>query len=349
MTDQEFLSTVLVIGSSGFIGSHLTQLLTSRGHRVIGLDAQKSSENYGVDEFIQGDIRQPEHVNQALRGVDAVINLAALHADFGHVPEEYFETNDRGMSILLEAMTTAHVNRLLFTSSIAVYGDRSDEVREETTPNPTSPYGSSKLAAEQRVNEWVEADPQRSVRIIRPCVVYGERNVANMMNLIRQIDSGFFVLFGSGSNVKATAYVGNLVQAICMQYEQSSPGLKLYNYADKPDMTVNKIVGVIRRELGRPPSPLRFPLWLGRIAAAPFDLIMRTTGKNLPISSARVKKLARPTLVSAQKIRADGFEQMIEPEVGLSRMVRYFLAQSEADAQTVTAQPPVERREPANP
>ena len=70
---------------------------------------------------------------------------------------------------------------------------------------------------------WVAEDSRRSAIVLRPCVVFGERNMANMQNLIRQIHSGHFVLFGAGDNVKAAAYVGNLVPVILGLIETQQP------------------------------------------------------------------------------------------------------------------------------
>lgn len=320
-------SKILVIGSSGFIGSHLTTLLASQGHEVVGMDRLPPTGEFGLSRFLQGDVRDSEQLRQAVQGIDVVINLAAIHFDFGHTDEEYFETNEGGMKLLLQAMADADVRRLIFTSSIAVYGDRDDEPNEETQPTPTSPYGASKLAAERLIEQWAPQDPSREIVIVRPCAVYGERNVSNMMNLIRQIHSGYFLLFGSGKNPKATAYVGNLVDAIALQISLLKPGIQVYNYSDKPDLTVREIVGVIRQALGRQPRPLSMPLWLGVLAAVPFELASKLTGRNFPVSIARVKKLSRPTRVSAERIRNAGFVQRVDSREGLKRMVQHFLEQ----------------------
>ena len=317
---------ILIIGSAGFIGSHLSTLLAQQGHEVYGFDLHAPTDDFGVTQHYTGDVRKKDDLLRALHGVDTVINLSAIHFDFGHADDEYFETNERGMMALLQAMTESGVRRLIFTSSIAVYGDYEGWADEDTPPNPNTPYGASKLAAEERVRQWVSEDPTRSVVIIRPCAVYGERNVSNMMNLIRQINSGFFILFGSGKNVKATAYVGNLVAALALQLEQLSPGLRTFNYADKPDMKVREIVGIIRKSLGMNPRPLSLPLWLGVIAAVPFELVTKLTGKNLPVSIARVKKLSKPTQVMAQRIRDAGFQQQVTSAEGLKRMVEHYLS-----------------------
>jgi nucleoside-diphosphate-sugar epimerase len=213
-------------------------------------------------------------------------------------------------------------------SSIAVYGERPDEADETTTPRPTTVYGASKLAAEQLVSQWQAADQRRSATILRPCVVYGERNTSNMLKLIRQVDSGLFVLFGSGHNIKAIAYVGNLVDAMAMLVGRSAEGLHVYNYADKPDQTAFEIVSTIRRALGKQQPLWRLPLWTGRLAALPFDATSKLTGWNLPVSWTRVRKLAQQTAISSQKIRNAGYRQMIDPKEGLCRTVRHYQAQT---------------------
>ena len=136
-----------------------------------------------------------------------------------------------------------------------MYGTLREEVDEDTPPAPLTPYGASKLAAEELVRAWVTEEPERSAIVVRPCVVFGERNLANMLNLIRQIDSGLFMLFGSGNNVKATAYVVNVVSIIEGLIASWPPGFRLYNYADKPDLTVGEIVGIIRQALGKKSRP----------------------------------------------------------------------------------------------
>lgn len=319
---------ILVIGSAGFIGSHLTRMLADRGHEVVGLDLRSPAENFGCQRFVQGSLLDHAALSQCLEGVGTVFHLAAIHADVGHEPSEYWETNETGTLHLATAMDKQGVHRLLFVSSMAVYGDRDDEPSEVSETRPTSIYGASKAAAEKVVQQWVANDSRNAAMIVRPSVVYGERHVANVRTLIRQIHSGWFFEFGSGANVKATAYVENLTAALFFCLERMAPGLEVYNYADKPDLTSHEIVVAISRFLGRQHPPQRLPFWLGLIAAAPFDVVAKCLRKPLPISMARVRKLARPTPISAEKIRAAGFQQPIPSEVGLRRMVDDYLHRS---------------------
>ena len=78
---------ILVTGSSGFIGSHLTPLLAERGHEVVGFDTQEPTADYRLSKFVQGDIRKRQDVLEALDEIDCVINLAAVHFDYGNTDE----------------------------------------------------------------------------------------------------------------------------------------------------------------------------------------------------------------------------------------------------------------------
>ncbi len=317
----------LVIGSAGFIGSHLTQMLADRGQYVVGFDLRSPRATFGCRHFVQGNLLDSQVVRSALEGVDTVIHLAAVHADVGHEEREYWETNEGGTRLLTELMTKQGVRRLLFVSSMAVYGDRDDEPTEDSDLRPTSVYGASKVAAESVVRQWVASDDRNQAVILRPAVVYGERHMANVRTLIRQIDSGWFFQFGPGSNIKATAYVENLTEAMDFCLGRMKPGVETFNYADKPDLTSHEIVEAISRFLGRRRPPLQLPFWFGLLAALPFDLASKCVGRPLPVSTARVRKLAKATPISAQKIRAAGFHQPIPADEGLRRMVADYVGQ----------------------
>src|SRR5690606_532589 len=120
-------------------------------------------------------------------------------------------------------------------SSVAVYGENKVPSHEEMSPIPSNDYGASKLAAENVLKEWQSEKQDRQVVVIRPCLVYGPRNVANMYNLIKQIDSNKFFNVGKGNNIKSVCYVENIVEATlyCISHI-SDPGFHLFNYVDDP-------------------------------------------------------------------------------------------------------------------
>ena len=96
---------ILVVGNSGFIGSHLSERLASAGHEVVGLDLRQPAQRFGLTRFVQGDIRLRHEILPALEGVEAVIHLAAVHKDRGHAEAEYWDTNENGTRQLLQTLS----------------------------------------------------------------------------------------------------------------------------------------------------------------------------------------------------------------------------------------------------
>jgi nucleoside-diphosphate-sugar epimerase len=316
---------ILICGSSGFIGMHLVKALAGDGYKVFGLDLVRPTEETGMIDFNQGDIRVRSHIERSINGVDCVVNLAAKHHDFGISREEYFDTNEIGSKVLLDCLTETGVKKYIFFSTVGVYGNNSVENDERFIPAPSNAYGESKLAAEYVAVNWQQNDPKREVLIIRPTVVFGEGNTANVYNLIRQIDKGLYFNLGSGDTIKSACYVKNLIDATLFCMQRMKPGVSIFNYADKPDLTVKQIVAVISKTLDRRVPTISFPLWLGITAALPFDIVSKIVNKNLAVSSARVRKIATETKFPAQAIRDYGFTPKYTIEQGLQNMIRWYL------------------------
>ena len=203
-----------VTGGSGFIGQYIVETLENNSNTELLkiIDLEKPSFS-GTFEFIHGDIRDDQMIDTFCRDIDFVIHLAAAHHDYGISEEEFFDVNESGTEKLLKAMTKHQIKNIIFYSSVAVYGTVSQPVDENTPPNPESPYGASKLAAEKKILDWIKHDKDRKAFIIRPTVVIGARNYANMYFLIDQISKNRYLFhFGNGTNIKSIACVRNLVK-----------------------------------------------------------------------------------------------------------------------------------------
>ncbi|RIJ71427.1 NAD-dependent epimerase/dehydratase family protein [Nakamurella silvestris] len=296
---------VLVIGGSGFIGTRLIRQLLADGHEVTNLDIAPSQEHPQIT--VIGDVRQFTDVKSAAVGVDAIINLSAQHRDDVKPLSLYEEVNVGGARTVIKAAEANAVNRIVFTSTVAVYGLGKVNPNENSPVEPFNEYGRTKLAAEKLLRAWADGDAQRSLSMVRPSVVFGEANRGNVYNLARQIASGRFVFVGKGRNRKSMAYVGNI--AVFLAGRLSAPtGTDITNFADKPDLTTRELVDLVRDSLqGRAKSQLSIPLWLGTIAGYGFDLLAKVTRRNLPISSIRIKKFAAETTVDTGKLQASGF------------------------------------------
>ena len=190
-------------------------------------------------------------------------------------------------------------------------------------PRPDSPYGASKLAGETVLQRWAAEDLGRSVVIFRPTLVFGANNVASMFSLIRQVDSSIYFHLGKADNIKSIAYVENLVCATLFLKDRMRPGIEIYNYADEPQLTARAIAETIALALDKK-IHLTIPKNLGVLAGLPFDFLIKLTGKNLPISSSRIRKLSTQTYHSAKKIFTEGFTPKFTTIEGLQKMVDWY-------------------------
>ena len=274
------------------------------------------------DATIVGDIRQVEAVNSACDGVAIVYHLAAEHRDDVSPSSLYWDVNVEGAKNLVSAAKRARVSRIVFTSTVAVYGLHNPTAREDAEPNPFNEYGRTKLEAERVLLDWAREDPNRSLSIVRPCVVFGEGNRGNVHNLLTQIRSGRFVMIGAGENRKSMAYVGNIARFLA-ELCDSKTGITIQNYADKPDMPMRELVAFARQQFGMSDSiQVALPVWVGFLAGYAFDALSIITGKSLPVSSVRVRKFCAETTVSTERLEARNFVRPYSLREGLEHMIR---------------------------
>ena len=315
---------ILVTGGGGFVGSHLVPFLERSGLGVRVLDLFEPT--FDCVDFVRGDVRDPVAVDKAMDGIDAVVHLAAAHHDFGISHQTFFDVNENGMRVLTEAMSAHDVRDICFFSSVAVYGDAAPPIDEGSTPLPNNDYGASKLAAEAVLNQWANAGLDRRAFVLRPTVIFGENNFANMFSLIRQIDRRRFLQVGAGSNIKSICFVENLVAAVEQMWlsDADRSSFAVFNYVDNPDLTSSEIAAAIAQALGQS-RPTRIPYGVGKLMAMPFDLVTAVTGVDLGVSSLRIQKLAKAeTKFEADRIRDAGFVQPVELLDGIRRMVEWY-------------------------
>ncbi len=306
---------VLVIGGSGFIGSRLISELRVEGHQIVNLDIAASRDHQDVT--VIGDVRDETAVQAAGRGCDVVVLLAAEHRDDVRPVSLYDEVNVGGAEVVARVAAELGIARIVFTSSVAVYGLDKGCPAEDREPDPFNDYGRTKLEAENVLSGWAAADPARSLFIVRPAVVFGERNRGNVYSLARQIASGRFLFVGSGANRKSMGYVGNVV-AYLMSRLTAGAGVQLTNFADGPDLTTRELVDLITSQLGRRSRP-RIPKPLGLAAGYLFDLAARVSGRTFAVSAVRVQKFCAETQVDTTALRESGFVPPFELREALRR------------------------------
>ena len=326
---------ILVIGSEGFIGGFLMSALLDHGHQVIGYDiASAGGARCGYFLMRNADLMDVDRLTDGCRGVDMVINLAAKHHDFGISRREFFEINEAGTQTILDVLSAVNIRRFVYYSSVAVYGDAQSCSSEETPLAPSTDYGESKLAGEYAVDHWVRGDLNRAALIIRPSVVFGPHNYANMYRLLDNIYRRRFVRVGRGDNLKTVSYVENLVSATVFLLPRLKPGVQVFNYSDYPHFTSSQLVDMIKQALQRPRSRFHLPLRPVALSAELIDVVGRSLGLDFPITAKRIRKLNVTTWHGSDKLRALGFEQTVPIEEGILRMVRWYLATNGAGVST---------------
>jgi nucleoside-diphosphate-sugar epimerase len=314
---------ILITGNAGFIGEHLAKQILDGGHSIIGIDSRQNGASTSFYRRIEGDICDSGVVENSLKGIDLIIHLAAKHHDFGIAREEYFAVNEGGTGNILGAASEADVRKIIFFSSVAVYGKC--EADDVTEPTPINDYGESKLAAERAIGKWVRQDGSRSAVIVRPVVVFGDNSFANMYNLIDKVVKRRFVWVGEGGNIKSVAYVENVVDATLFLLERMKPGVDVYNYSDEPHLTTRTVIDIIAR-YGKVPAPmLKIPFPVAEAGGKIMDLAARLTGINFPITGSRIRKFNTQTCFRSEKIRQLGWKQPVMLEEGYARTVSWYL------------------------
>lgn len=311
---------ITIIGGSGFVGTHLIAHLYENGiSDVLNIDKIPSVKYGNISEI--GNVLDVDALTRQLQGTDQVILLAAEHRDDVIPVSKYYDVNVQGMRNTLAAMEANGITKIMFTSSVAIYGLDKDNPNESFAAEPFNHYGRSKWEAEQVLQEWHQGHPNWSIQIIRPTVIFGEGNRGNVFNLLQQIAQGKFMMIGKGNNQKSMSYIGNIVAFIAFLARESESGYQVFNYVDKPDFSTNDLVALTGKILNKKIPTTHIPYWLGMLAGYGFDVLAKVSGKKLSISSVRVKKFCAVTQYDSTKAMTSGFVPPYTLELGLKRML----------------------------
>jgi nucleoside-diphosphate-sugar epimerase len=297
----------MIAGGSGFIGTHLAQRLrdSRRFDTVLVADIKRSplSGQPGIDMHMV-DVREPIPSELDAYRPDWIFNLAAVHREPGHAPHEYYLTNILGAKHVCDYASRTGCNRILFTSSISVYGPTDGPTTEDSSLRPSTPYGGSKLAAEALHEQWSEAEQDRRLIIVRPGVIYGPGDPGNILRMIRAIRAGLFVTPGTSSLHKSYGYVYGLLDALLAALDWQDR-LVIFNYVDYPTAPLASIAEDARRFVGG-----KWPVWrvpLSPLVALASVVHMITAGRS-EIHPVRVRKAATSTHIVPQVLRDRGWQ-----------------------------------------
>ncbi|MDX1556548.1 MAG: NAD(P)-dependent oxidoreductase [Xanthomonadales bacterium] len=310
-----------LFGGAGFIGQHLARSILNRypEDRVTLLDLEADADcawrvpiqshfESGRLHLVHCDVRDGAQFETLQAKFDVIVNLAAVHREPGHRPKEYFDTNISGARNLCAFASGTGCREIIFTSSISVYGIHDRAVDESTAPEPYSPYGQSKLEAEQIHIDWAQ-ETQGRLAIIRPGVVFGPGERGNVSRLVHEMLERRRPISLKPDQPKAGIYIEELIEVIHWLQAQEIPdsGYHLVNGVSNENLAFNAF-GQALESLGRlPGKPLNIPAALVKAAslvARPFAPLMPASSRLHP---ERLAKICRPNDVRATSLQSLGY------------------------------------------
>jgi len=298
-------NTCLILGGGGYIGSHWAARLAAEGRfdRIVLADVRPPPGPLPDGcEFVTCDVRQPLRF-PGLKP-EWIFNFAALHREPGHRRHEYFDTNIAGARNVCAYAEEIGCGKILFTSSIAVYGNLDGPTSETSIPYPTSPYGISKLCAELIHEGWRGGNAERRLVVCRPGVVYGPGDPGNMLRMIHAIQKGYFVFPGSRYLRKSYGYIEGLLDSFEFMMDRTDPQ-STYNYVERETEPLKNLVKDIQDVVGRKLPTFTAPLPLLQAVAAMAQLV--TAGRS-PLHPVRVRKTAMSTHIVPETLVKLGFQ-----------------------------------------
>ncbi|MEM1509958.1 MAG: GDP-mannose 4,6-dehydratase [Thermofilaceae archaeon] len=253
---------VLVTGGAGFIGSHLVRRLTAEGFQVTVLD-NLSSGNLGnlscfseKVNFVEGDVRNPDVVEESANGAEAIVHLAALIdvAESIKKPRLYVDVNVSGTLNVLEAAKKAEV--FVFASSAAVYGEPLSLPIEELHPlAPLSPYGATKVAGEALVQAYARIRGFRPV-ILRIFNVYGPKQSKAYADVVLEFTKRVLkdeppIIYGDGEQTRDFIYVDDVVECLVAAIKNRH-ACGVYNVGSGKAVSIGELARTVAEVLGKP-------------------------------------------------------------------------------------------------
>ena len=254
------MKKILVTGADGFIGSHLTEILSAKGYEVEALSQYNSFNNWGwleqVNckndiEILSGDIRDSNYCKTITKDVEIIFHLAALIAiPFSYIaPDSYIETNIKGTLNICHAAKENGISRLIHTSTSEVYGTAQYVPIDENHPlQPQSPYSASKIAADAMAMSFYNSF-DLPVTIARPFNTYGPRQSARAVipTIITQIASGKKeIKLGDPSPTRDFNYVEDCCRGFIMLAESKKTIGETVNIGSNTEISIGDTFNLIK-------------------------------------------------------------------------------------------------------
>lgn len=318
---------VLVTGGTGFIGRRLVTELLRQGAKVRILSRSIPTANFWPQqpvEWVRGDLIDSHSVIGICNEIDTVFHLASS----AHLIDNHTEQTDphtqvtaQGTARLLKEAASAHIQRMIFISSVKAMGEGNEQCLDETSPElPMSSYGKAKLYAERLVIATGQSTDIH-VTILRLPMVYGPGNKGNLPRMIQAIRAGTFPPLPPVPNRRSMVHVDDTIQAMLLAAIGKQPNGRTYIVTDGEIYSTAAIERMIRIQLGKKLPYWNLPFWLLRLAAWGGDGI-HAFGWPVPINSEILYKLMGSACYQHTRIQQElGFQPRFTIQTALLEMI----------------------------
>jgi len=324
---------LLVTGASGFVGRGLVDRLAAHGHGGLatgrtpppGMPAGwRAARRADVLGDAVGGSAPPDPSSAAAGRPDVIVHLEVKQHVFRPTAAdvaEFQRINVLGTREWLDWAARAGVGRFVLVSSIKAAAAAGGSA-------PDTPYGRSKAEAEAEVRAWVAAAPARSAAILRPAPVYGPGNQANLAAFARQVLAGWPAVVGVGAARKSVVSRENLAAAIEFAAARLVAGdhagaCDVFDVSDAETLSVGQLATLIA-ELGHALPPRRIPDRLADAVAPVGDVISRVTGREFPLTRARLRALRETSEFPCDRLVAAGFAHPQSIREGIGEMLDWL-------------------------
>ncbi len=289
---------ILITGITGFIGKYLAKYLNSKGHEIFGVDKEEKAVE-GAIKVTAADILDKEKMKEVCKEIDVVIHLAAIAfvPDAAEHERLAYDVNVTGTKNLVEAFEESDANKFIFASTSKVYGTPEYLPIDENHPTkPTGPYGSTKLEAEQVIEETAPNSGKQYI-ILRQFNIYGPGQDRSFLipSIIEQVKEKEEISLGNTSVKRDYTYIGDLAECYSILLEKDMPSLSLMNVGSGENHSVQEVVDVVSSILGKEVK--------------------------VNVDENKVRKNDSDEVASVEKVKGLGWEHITEFEEGLRKTV----------------------------
>lgn len=327
----------VITGATGQLGSHIAEQLVTQGKPVRAVVRPGADTSYlhslGV-AAVEAGCDDAHSLQQALAGADVVYHCAARVSDWG--PWSAFQAGIVDVAKqVLDAARAAGVGRVLFVSSISVYGHpkvQPGQLISEGSPLAQNMwwrdyYARAKVLAEELAWEYPSA-----LTVVRPSWIYGPRDRVTIPRVVPALRAQRVPLIGSGDNLLNLIYAADVARGCILAGENPGAVGQAFNLSSRGELTQRQMVDTLTDALGLPRVQRRVPFFLVRRVALMQEMIARLLGKEKPptITRRAVYLIGRPALFSIDKARTQlGWEPQVEIQRGVEQTLKWFFAEEE--------------------